>query len=142
VTVPLIASRRAKPGFGGATAVTRTRDGNYGAVVTPSPEPVVQPQDIHWAVRVTPSSFTQWTPLRKEVVESGHFILGEDDRSLEIGARDEGDATSVLELLREKGLIRTGETRHLGRLRRWRIRQALMGNYGGTPDPSQPYFLP
>jgi hypothetical protein len=76
--------------------------------------------------------------LRAELTEQGRQEIGTSESHIEVGARDPSDADALIAALREKALIRDAVVKPLGRYRRWRVRQQLLGNYGGVSDPTQP----
>jgi len=67
-------------------------------------------------------------------------ILAERNRYIELGARDEEDARQMAVSARELDVKRTSVSEIRGRLRRWRLRQRLAGNYAPRADGGFTFF--
>jgi hypothetical protein len=102
------------------------------------PEPAVPADQIAFAVSLTPTSAFGWRALREELAAQGRQVIGESNSAIEVGARDASDAEALISGRREKSLIRTSALKRLGSIRRWRVREQLLGNYAGDRDPTQP----
>ncbi len=101
-----------------------------------APEPAVPADEITVGVTLKPASPFQWHALRDELAALGRQVIGDSDSNIEIGARSASDADELIADLKMKSLIRAAEAEPLGRFRRWRVRQQLLGNYAGV-DPTQ-----
>lgn len=101
-------------------------------------EPAVSPEEITFAISLAPVSAFGWRALTTELALRGRTKIGENAHVVEVGARDLEDANSLVDLLRERSLIRAATITKLGWLRRWRVRQHLLGNYAPVErDPAQ-----
>jgi hypothetical protein len=101
--------------------------------------PVVEPDQIRWAVAVEPSSIFELRKLREELRARRRQEIGETKRGFEVGARDEADARALSEELETLPFVASVSARKLGWLARWQIREHLAGNYAGSGDPIQPF---
>jgi hypothetical protein len=102
--------------------------------------PVVEPDQIRWAVAVEPANVFGLRKLREELQQRRRDEIGDTKRGFEVGARDEADARALAEELRKVPLVGSVSIRKLGWFDRWQVREHLLGNYAGSPDMSQPFF--
>jgi hypothetical protein len=100
-------------------------------------EPAVPADEITWGVFVRPASAFDWQPIRAELARRGRVRLDETDDAVEVGACDEADAQQLIADLLTLPTVAGADASRLGRWRRWRVRQQLLGNYEGVRDPSQ-----
>jgi hypothetical protein len=103
--------------------------------------PVVEPDQIRWAVAVEPSSIFELRKLREELEARRRQEIGETQRGFEVGARDEADARALSEELETLPFVGSVSARKLGWLARWQVREHLAGNYAGPPNPTEPGFF-
>jgi hypothetical protein len=101
------------------------------------PDPVVPPEEIAWGVSVRPVSAFDWRAMKAELVQRGRITIRESGQSIEVGARDESDAQTLIDELIRLPSVGAAEGQPLGRIRRWKVQQQLLGNYEGMGDPSQ-----
>lgn len=101
-------------------------------------EPVIAADEIRWAVAVRPASAFDWRAARATLEKRGRLTISESADLIEVGARDERDASSLVAELTAIECIGDATARRLGWLRRWRVRQRLLGNYAGDRDLTQP----
>jgi hypothetical protein len=101
-------------------------------------QPAVLADQIGWLVCVRPASAFDWRATRAALMERGRTTLRETEQGIEVGAHDEADAQELIRDLATVSAVRTAEARPLGRLRRWKVRQQLLGNYSDFADPTQP----
>jgi hypothetical protein len=100
-------------------------------------EPAVPADEITWVVFVRPTSAFDWRPMRAELAQRGRTTLGETDEAVEVGARDESDARDFIAEVLKLPTVASADARPLTWLRRWKVRQQLIGNYEGPLDPTQ-----
>jgi len=98
-------------------------------------EPAVPFDEIGWLVTVRPRSPFEWRDVRDELAARRRTILRETEDALEVAARDEDDAAELAHDLARLGVVAGADAEKLGRLRRWQVRQTLLGNYSGRTDP-------
>jgi hypothetical protein len=101
-------------------------------------EPVVSPDRIRWLVSVRPASAFVWRDARAELAARGRPVIDETNTAIRVGAADEEDARSLMAELKSLVSVGGAEAQRLGLLRRWLLREALVGNYAGSPDPTLP----
>ena len=96
------------------------------------------PEQIAWGVKVRPSSAFVWRSVRDSLAARGRYTIKETDLSISVGARDELDARTLSNELATLPTIASAEPRRLSWIRRWLIRQAMLGNYSERGDPMSP----
>ena len=103
--------------------------------------PVVEPDQIRWAVAVEPSSIFELRKLREELRARRRQEIGETKHGhgFEVGARDEADARALSEELETLPFVGSVSARKLGWFARWQVREHFAGNYAGSVDPTQPF---
>jgi hypothetical protein len=94
-----------------------------------APEPAVPLDSIGWCVRVSAASAFEWRTLRLELDRRGRTVIGEPEHAYEVGALDEADATAFARDLKTLACVGEVAITPLGRLRRWLVRERLLGNY-------------
>lgn len=100
--------------------------------------PAVPADQINWLVAVRPASVLDWRAARAALAERGRTTLRETEQGIEVGARDERDAQELINDLARVFAVGATNAQRLGRFRRWRIRQQLLGNYSDFVDPIGP----
>lgn len=103
-----------------------------------SAHPAVAGDQIGWLVSIRPASVFDWRAARAALAERGRATLRETEQGIEVGARDKRDAQELIRDLAEVPAIGMADAHPLGRLRRWRVRQQLLGNYADFADPTEP----
>jgi hypothetical protein len=101
------------------------------------PVPEIDPEDIRWAVSVTPHDVFVERRLREELRGRGRTVIQDDPVAVVVGARDEGDAKALLADLESLTEVRSAEAIELAWFARWKVRQRLLGNYAER-DITQP----
>jgi len=101
-------------------------------------EAVVSSDQIRWLVSVRPASAFVWREVRAELAGRGRPVIDETNTAIRVGAADEEDARSLIADLVSVESVGGAEAERLGRLRRWLLREALIGNYAGPSDPTLP----
>lgn len=104
-----------------------------------APPPAVEPDQIRWAVAVEPSSVFELRKLREELRARRRQEIGETQRGVEVGAREEADARALSEELEKLPVVGSVSARKLSWFGRWQVREHLVGNYAGSVDPTQPF---
>ena len=99
------------------------------------PGPVVAPDEIRWAVDVCPVTVFEWRHVREELERRQRTVIGESQEAVEVGARDEDDASKLAESLEVLAFVRKASPRPLSRLQRWLVREHLLGNYASGAGP-------
>lgn len=104
----------------------------------PAPPPRLAPDEVTWAVLAIPFSVFVFRQVRFELEQRKLTELCEHDKGIEVGARDEADAAAIAAEVAAIPEIAATRGRRLSWFERWRVRQHLIGNYAGPPDPTQP----
>jgi hypothetical protein len=108
-------------------------------VATVLVDPLLDATELGWGVSVRPASAFDWRAARAALAERGRSTIGETEFGFDVGARDETDAHDLIAELANVTAIGHLDARPLSFLRRWRVRQHLLGNYSGIDDPSIPH---
>jgi hypothetical protein len=99
----------------------------------------LEPGDVRCRVRLELESVFEFRRVRRQLPELRRPVIGTGNRTIDLGARDEADATEVAIAARRLAGVATVSVHTVGgRLRRWWLRQELAGNYLATDDGSGP----
>ena len=109
-----------------------------GTTVAELPTEQISPEQIAWSVDVRPSSAFVWRSVRDSLAARGRYAISETNVSISVGARDELDARTLSEDLAALPTVGAAEPRRLSWIRRWLIREAMLGNYSDSGDPMSP----
>lgn len=89
--------------------------------------------ELGWEVRVKTQSRADARRLEAQLRDEQRPVYADGAKRLTAGARNEEEANRLMDEIRLILPFPQIETRPLTRFRRWRIRQALLGNYAYTP---------
>jgi hypothetical protein len=113
--------------------------GRYLIVDARAPaHPAEWTDEVRWAVTVRPTSVFDWRAVRAALNERGRPMLRESSHEIDVAARDEADARTLIADLLRLPAVDSAEAVPMSWFRRWRVRQQLFGNYSDGGDPSQP----
>ncbi len=95
----------------------------------------LDPGEIHWRVRLDLESVFEFRRVRRQLPALRRPVIGTGNRTIDLGARDERDASEVADAARKIEGVHAAGARDLGgRLKRWWVRQRLAGNYSNVDD--------
>jgi hypothetical protein len=89
--------------------------------------------ELGWEVRAKTQGPSDTRRLEDLVKQDDRPVFTDGWKRVTIGVIDEDQATRLIDELRPASPLTQFEKRPLTRFRRWQIRQALLGNYGGHP---------
>jgi hypothetical protein len=97
----------------------------------------LDPAEVSWRIRLELASVFDFRRVRRQLPALRRPVIETGNRSIDLGARDEQDATEVAELARRLDGVAAVTTHAVGgRLKRWWLRQRLAGNYSNADDGS------
>ncbi|HTS73305.1 MAG TPA: hypothetical protein VMG74_06305 [Gaiellaceae bacterium] len=90
----------------------------------------LEPQEIHWLVRVDLLSPFEFRRVRKQLPTLGRPVIATGKRNIDLGARDAQDADWVAAHVASLPGVGAAYPREIrGRIARWKARQRVAGNY-------------